>query len=45
LEQWKKLSDQDFISAARRKNVPPKTPKSEGTHDTKPAKVVPFGGR
>jgi hypothetical protein len=43
LEQWKKLSDTEFVTSARRKNVIPRTPKAEG--EQQPKKFVPFGGR
>ena len=43
LEQWQKLQDADFVTAARRKNAMPRTPKSETKEQ--PVKEVGFGGR
>jgi len=41
MEQWKKLSDAEFVTAARRKNVPPKTPPTD--KETSKVKQVGFG--
>lgn len=44
LEQWRKLQDAEFVTAARRKNVPPKTPNTPENTNHK-VKQVGFGQR